>query len=77
MPGPLLTDLECPDKLQNLIGQTLPCPLRGARAEAGPAVKMGNALCSTHRFYQNKTAVQTLQEGYLAPGRAGGTVEKS
>ena len=58
-------------------GQTLPCPLRGARAEAGPAVKMGNALCSTHRFYQNKTAVQTLQEGYLAPGRAGGTVEKS
>ena len=26
MPGPLLTGLECPDKLQNLLGQTLPHP---------------------------------------------------
>ena len=24
MPGPLLTDLECPDRLQNLMGQTVP-----------------------------------------------------
>lgn len=26
VPGPLLTGLECPDKLQNLLGQTLPHP---------------------------------------------------